>query len=495
MHAAGRPATAAGVALLLAVIVTAGCVSFHSAAPCPPQPLSPDEERLAQALAHYAQGLIYEVEGSAFSSNALQQFTEASRLDPSRTTVNTRAAVSALLQNRPEKAVEVLERSCRAFPESVDFHLDLATAYQLAGRPDDAARIFRKVLKLDPTRQNARIALANLLFFQSKEREALDVMQRGMTAGPESQNLVSLAYAQGARLYQEKKLKGSIACFEFVLRHATQQRHELESLIGNLYEETGRTRTALRYYRRATLDPAPVAQAFVKLAVAEFESSPARALAILADADRRLPDNAAILITTGQIHASQGRDAEALAHFNRVYALVSAAKDSKQVLTEDFYMQYALMLERAGQSARCEEALEQCVKVHPAAANALNFLAYTWAERGVQLEKSLQYVLRALKSEPDNGAFLDTLGWIYYRLGRHAEAALAIQRASELVREDPTILEHLGDVLDVLGCPQDAAVYWQRSLQADPKRTSAADRLRARNIEPAPAGRGDANGK
>jgi tetratricopeptide (TPR) repeat protein len=484
MHAAGRPAKATGVAVLLAMIATAGCVSSRNPSRPSPPSLSPEDARLAEAMAHYAQGLIYEVEGRAYSSNALQQFADASRLDPSRVTVNTRAAVNALLQDRPAMAVEALERTCRAYPKSVEHLLDLATAYELARRPDDAIRAFRRALAVDPARQNARVALATLLFLQDRDSEALAALRQGMGATPDSGNLLALAYAQGTRFYQNKNPRRAIPCFTFVLEHATQQQHDLETLIGELYEEAGERRMALRCYRRATRDPAPAAQAFVKLALAEFASSPEGALAILADADRRLPDNAMILITRGQIEASREQTQAALATFERVVQLVQKS-NPRQELTENFYLQYALMLEHAGQQSKSEAILELCIRSTPAAANALNFLAYSWAEKATRLEQALEYVQRALQLEPDCGAFLDTLGWIYFRMGRHADAALAIQHACEVMAEDPTVLEHLGDVLDALGCKDDAAVYWQRSLHADPARKSAAERLRARGLDPA----------
>jgi tetratricopeptide (TPR) repeat protein len=484
MHAAGRPAKATGVAVLLAVIATAGCVSSHRASQLSPQSLSPEEERLTEAMAHYAQGLFYEVEGSAYSSNALMQFAEASRLDPSRVSVNTRAAVSALLQNNPAMAVKVLERSCRAAPKSVDRHLDLATAYQLAGRMVEACRTLQRVLKLDPARQNARLALANILFAQDDDKAALATLRRGVGATSNDAPIMGLAYAHGTRFYYDKKLQRAIPCFEFALHHATPPQHELEALIGGLHENVGNKHKALRYYRLAMRDPGPSPQAFVKTALAELDNSAERALAILAEGERRIPDNTVILIARGQIEASLDRRQAALATFERVLLLAQKSANPKQELTEQFYIQYAVTLERNGQAARSEEILELCIRANPAAATALNYLAYTWAEKSEHLEQALEYVQRALLLEPESGPFLDTLGWIYYRMGRHAEAALQIQRATEFLPEDPTVLEHLGDALAALGCGDDAAAYWRRSLDADPARSTAADRLRAAGIEP-----------
>jgi tetratricopeptide (TPR) repeat protein len=481
MHAGGRFAPVAGLTMLSAILLQAGCRTPANLSRPGNTALEPEERRLSEALAHYSQGILYEVQGSAYSSNSLHEFAEASRLDPSRTTVNARTAVTALMQNKPAVAIEALERSCKAKPKSVEHHLDLATAYQVAERFDDSVRVLQYVIRLDSTRENAYLALANIHLCRDRDAEALGILRKALRKTKAEANIVAYVYGQGARLFQEKQVRRAIPFFLLVLERANNNRQELQHLVAQLYESVGDKPTALRYFRLAAGEPQPVAQAVVKLAIEEYAASPDNALHMLEKSLQRLPDNTLILLAMGQVLASQDHLPEALACFEKVMK-ISSEPSAQRKLTQEFYLQYVGLLDRAGRGVEAEAMLEKCIEVHPDAADALNYLAYSWAERGIRIPRALTYIQRALKIEPDNGAFLDTLGWVYYRMGRYADAALLIAQSLETIPEDATLLEHMGDALDMLGCPEDATEHWKRSFLANPSRLSAAERLRARGV-------------
>jgi tetratricopeptide (TPR) repeat protein len=126
---------------------------------------------------------------------------------------------------------------------------------------------------------------------------------------------------------------------------------------------------------------------------------------------------------------------------------------------------------------------ERGLFVYPDCHEVLNYLAYMCAERNIELDKSLAYIKRALELEPENGAYRDTLGWIFYRLKRFREALSEIQTASRLLPEDPVILEHLGDVSAALNDKDDAVYYWKESYQKDPKSPSVARKLQAEGVD------------
>lgn len=89
---------------------------------------------------------------------------------------------------------------------------------------------------------------------------------------------------------------------------------------------------------------------------------------------------------------------------------------------------------------------QRILEIQPDYAPALNYLGYMWSEQGVNLQQALEMVLRAVALDPDNGAYVDSLGWIYYQLGRYDEAREHLEWASRLVPTDSTIFEHLGDL-------------------------------------------------
>jgi tetratricopeptide (TPR) repeat protein len=110
---------------------------------------------------------------------------------------------------------------------------------------------------------------------------------------------------------------------------------------------------------------------------------------------------------------------------------------------------------------------------HP---DALNFVAYHQAEHDVDLDLALTRALKAL-SNKKSGYIIDTLGWIYYKLGRLEESREQLEKASNLQPDDPVILEHLGDLYQALTLWKEAAEAYQRVLKIDPQAEGVDEKL------------------
>jgi tetratricopeptide (TPR) repeat protein len=95
---------------------------------------------------------------------------------------------------------------------------------------------------------------------------------------------------------------------------------------------------------------------------------------------------------------------------------------------------------------------------------ALNYLGYTWAEKNVHLDKALEYVNKAITLKPDNGYILDSLGWVYFRMGDLEKARAELERAVALIPGDPNIHEHLGDVYQAGGQKEKARAAYQKAM-------------------------------
>lgn len=98
----------------------------------------------------------------------------------------------------------------------------------------------------------------------------------------------------------------------------------------------------------------------------------------------------------------------------------------------------------------------------------MNYLAYMWAERGINLDKALEYATRAVKLAPEEGAYLDTLGWVYYQRGEYGKALDFLKKAARRIPDDPVVCDHLGDTWDALKEPGKARYYWQKSVNLEP---------------------------
>ena len=155
------------------------------------------------------------------------------------------------------------------------------------------------------------------------------------------------------------------------------------------------------------------------------------------------------------------------------------------LLSGQFYYQYAALYERTGQLETAEKFFLKAVDLDEGiAAASHNYIAYMWAERGEKLDMGLKLIQKALAVDPENGAFLDTLGWIYYMQGHYADALKELQKAKGFVGNDPTVWEHLGDTYLKLGNRNAAVEHWKKALILDPGSQKLIDRLEANGVSP-----------
>ncbi len=131
----------------------------------------------------------------------------------------------------------------------------------------------------------------------------------------------------------------------------------------------------------------------------------------------------------------------------------------------------AAALERTGRFAESETIFENLIASEPDNATALNYLGYMRIERGSAVGQGLELVQRALRLDSNNGAYVDSLGWGLFKLGRVAEATEVLERASRLLPNDPTVLEHLGDSCRALGAVDRARDAYRRALALAPDRS------------------------
>ncbi|MEJ2180768.1 MAG: tetratricopeptide repeat protein, partial [Gammaproteobacteria bacterium] len=127
----------------------------------------------------------------------------------------------------------------------------------------------------------------------------------------------------------------------------------------------------------------------------------------------------------------------------------------------------ALVAEKLGDLDLLESDLNLILEQEPTNAQVLNALGYTLADRTNRYEEALQYIQRAMELEPDDAAVVDSMGWVYYRLGDYNQAIKHLRRANEL-SQDPEIAAHLGEVLWVSGDQQGALEIWENALKQNP---------------------------
>jgi len=167
----------------------------------------------------------------------------------------------------------------------------------------------------------------------------------------------------------------------------------------------------------------------------------------------------------------------------------------KQPQEQDWsiYFQRAIAYERLKDWPKAEADFRQTLKLNPNSADALNYYGYSLAERGQNLEYALDLVRKAARIDPKSGAIIDSLGWVYYKMGRYDEALPILEKAVRLEAGDSSINEHLGDVYWRAGRRLQAVFQWNHALAYGPATPEDAARIRDKlrhglpDIAPAPA--------
>jgi len=125
---------------------------------------------------------------------------------------------------------------------------------------------------------------------------------------------------------------------------------------------------------------------------------------------------------------------------------------------------------------------EEALRINPDFALALNNYAYSLAERGMQLDRALTMARKALEEAPDNASYLDTMGWIYYRLGRYRDAESYVKKAISRGEVSAVVHEHMGDIYFKLNDTDRALEHWNAALKLDEGNTTLREKITRKSL-------------
>jgi Flp pilus assembly protein TadD len=113
--------------------------------------------------------------------------------------------------------------------------------------------------------------------------------------------------------------------------------------------------------------------------------------------------------------------------------------------------------------------MKEVLRLDPSNADALNYLGYSYADRGILLEEALKLIQKAMTLKPNMGYITDSLGWVYFKLGDYEKARVELEKANQLTPDDPIITEHLADSYYKLRQIEKAIQLYQKALTLEPK--------------------------
>lgn len=177
------------------------------------------------------------------------------------------------------------------------------------------------------------------------------------------------------------------------------------------------------------------------------------------------PDDTVVRVSLGDMYIAHDRHGDALKHYD------IAVKSLGQAKPQNWYLLFsrAIAYERLGRWDEAEADFLHALTLNPNEPQVLNYLGYSWVDRGKNFNQARRLIERAVVQRPNDGAIMDSLGWVLYLIGEYGEAAEKLQRAVELLPNDPLINDHLGDAYWMVGREIEARFQWRHALTLEPE--------------------------
>ncbi|MBN2383140.1 tetratricopeptide repeat protein [bacterium] len=376
-------------------------------------------------------------------------------------------------------------------PKNILNRLQLAEELIQLGQEREAIDVLKPLLTQQPDHPHANYLMGYCLVVLKRDKEALSYLETAYENNPYHSALVEMLgqiyesedeYDKAAAMYKKISLvspKDSLFYEKYVRMLLYQNEYNLAEkvmneiiaegvenslyyyFLGLIVESRGSLEKARDFYQKAwSLNEAdfriPYKLSVIYYSMGEQEKS----IQVLRDALSESPNNPWLYLFLGEAHMRIGQYDQALELFNQGGILVP--EDT------EFYLQKAVIFEKKGDFEQTEEMLLKVISLDEKHSEALNFLGYFYAERGVKLDRAEEYLVRALVIQPENGAYLDSLGWVYFKQGKLEKALEYLQHAAVRIEyKDAVVLDHLADAWAAVGCFETAVTLWRKVVELD----------------------------
>ena len=333
---------------------------------------------------------------------------------------------------------------------------DVADYYASSQQLKEAIPLYLRVIELQPDDANAREKLATGFILTDQRGKAVELLEQIIKEHPEKYQpydlLAQVLDDEARSLQRENRLEEAKAKFAKVAAN-----YEQSLLINPNHAGT--------YLRLAELLLGPL-------------KDPERAVKFLAEARRRFSGAPEIVYYLAIAQREAKQTQRAVATFEEALREAQLDQDN-EIVNAKFYFNYGVTAEQAGLYDKAADLLRKSIALDPAnAAEAYNYLGYMWADLNIHLDEAMEMIQRALQIEPNNGSYLDSLGWVEFRQGKFDQALADLLRAAKnMDREDPIVFEHIGDTYLKLHRVPEALESWQKALALDPKNKKLAEKI------------------
>jgi predicted Zn-dependent protease len=411
------------------------------------------------------------------------------------------------LENQWQKAANILEPLIAENPMRLELQRQQAYFYLRAGDARGARDRFRTLVASDPKDIRSQFYLAESLNDLEEYADAEKLFRQLIVADPKDVDYVT---SLGLSLAGQKKWDEASATFTKLLGMsdvpenlgavARTQLAYIDLQKGNYGAAVETAKPILVFNNKPNTQGINIA-----LEALKKQKKPEEAITLLAPLVKQFPENVFLhsryvesLVRAGQKDQAKEHAAtqvklgtrnviamsEAYMQVPDYPSAIALLRSGIAAKPEEVDLQFQLgsVLERSGDRKASEAIFTKVLEKNPEHAPSLNYLGYMWAENGVNLERAQEMLTRAVGQEPDNGAYVDSLGWVYFRLGQLELAEKYLTDATRLLPRDPTVHEHLGDVLAKRGDMQRALQLYRTAVDLDPE-SKDVDKLRSKIAE------------
>jgi len=453
-----------------------------------------------------------------------------------------------------DTAVEYLKKGLELQPDSIESLIMLGSIYLSQGKNREGAAVYKKLFEISNGNAQIMRQLAVMLFEAKDYRETVGVLEElAKKAKPDrlSQVLLGRSYFEMNRFSDAIKVFNEVLSrvsddveARFYLAESYLRRGRYEDAV-KLYEDLLRDKEnqeafdnraifrerlagawlGLENYEKAIslyeeIVKANPGDAFKLLEAYRLSEQYDKGLALSKELLAKNPDDVFISIIYARILADSGKKKEGSdfltkllqSHPDNVQIYINLSEidrqdkrysDAEKVLlrgeehnkkdpeaVEQLKFHRAAVYEQQKSFDRAEQLFREILEKRPDYASALNYMGYMLADRGVRLDEAINYIGKALEIDPENGAYLDSLGWAYFRLGDMENAEKYLLESVSVVSNDPAILDHLGDLYLKLGQLEKARDYWTDAVRIskDPEELQKV-RRKLNQVEETPRGK------
>lgn len=416
---------------------------------------------------------------------ALNYAAQALALDPDNFIFYVANYELEINLGQPKKAAQILERATKLQNDDPEFWLKLSELHVRTmvrddgtSAPEDLKKmnaLFQKTLSFAKDDPVVIAKVADLYVLAKQVREAIPLYLKVLDLKRNSadpllagvrEKLASSFIATGQRDEAIKVLEALIR--DNPMRYGTYE------LLGKLFEAKGDYGRALANYQQMLLINPNNYQNYLHVADMLMQGKQFdKAVEVLREAHKIFSDLPRITYALAQALSLAKKHPEAMTAFAE--AQNEAANSDSEMLNGEFFFSYGAAAEQAGMIEKAAELFKKTIELDPVGASlaspgaAYNYLGFMWVDRNQNLDEGGDLIKRALEMEPDNAAYIDSLGWYYYKKGEPEKALTELLKAVSLTKpEDSVVYGHVGDTYQKLGNTAQALTYWQKAVALDP---------------------------